>query len=95
MRMKCHNKTSGRHQVVKTLIPLKVSVELILSPGRRGLQGYQGYHFISPQTTQRGIFQLGSPSHPPQPFTGNLRSSKGYIGKHRITFIIIIVISKI
>ena len=84
--MKCHNKTSGRHQVVKSLIPLKVSVELILSPGRRGLQGYQGYHFISPQTTQRGIFQ---------PFTGNLRSSKGYIGKHRITFIIIIVISKI
>ena len=59
MKMKCHNKTSGRHQVVKTLIPLKVSVELILSPGRRGLQGYQGYHFISQQTTQGGIFQQG------------------------------------
>ena len=44
IKMKCHNKTSGRHQIVKTLIPLKVSVELILSLGRRGLQGYQGYH---------------------------------------------------
>ena len=59
MKMKCHNKTSGRHQVVKTLIPLKVSVELILSPRSRGLQGYQGYRFISPQPTLGGIFQQG------------------------------------
>ena len=75
MRMKCHNKTSGRHQVVKTLIPLKVSVELILSPGNRGLQGYQGYRH---HKQLRGEFSNKGIPHQPRPFQlrteGNMRN---------------------